>query len=48
MLTGDGPTRQQRQLIRDRRRRIAPSTLSAEQNKARAQMIDELVDRDDH
>jgi hypothetical protein len=48
MLTGYGPTSQQRQLIRDRRRRIAASTLSAEQNKVRAQMIDELLGRDDH
>jgi hypothetical protein len=31
MLTGDGPTAQQRQFIRDRRRRVTASTLSAEQ-----------------
>jgi hypothetical protein len=46
MLTGYGPTGQQRQLIRDRRRRTAASTLSAEQNKVRAQMLDELPGRD--
>jgi hypothetical protein len=49
MLTGYGPTGQQRQLIRDhQRRRIAASTLSAEQTKVRAEMIDELLDRDGH
>jgi hypothetical protein len=48
MLTGDGATGRQRQLIHDRKRRIAASTLSAEQNQGRVQMIDELLGRDDH
>jgi hypothetical protein len=48
MLTGNGPTGRQRQLIRDQRRRIAAATLSAEQNKVRAEMIDQLLGRDGH
>jgi hypothetical protein len=42
MLTGHGPTAQQRRLIR-RRMRGAGFTPSAEQMKARAKAIDELV-----
>jgi hypothetical protein len=44
-LTGHGPTAAQRQLIR-RGLRDASRTPSAEQPKARAGAIDELLDRD--
>ena len=47
VLTGTGPTAQQRQFIRDGRRDPAFGP-SAEEMKARAAAIDELLSRDDH
>lgn len=47
MLTGYGPTAMQSRLIR-RGTRGVRFTLSAEQMKARARAIDELLGRDDH
>jgi hypothetical protein len=47
MLTGYGPTARQRQLIRHEARG-ARSRPSADQMKARATAIDELLGRDDH
>jgi hypothetical protein len=47
MLTGYGPTARQRRLIR-RGTRGAGFTPSAEQMKARAAAIDELLGRDNH
>ena len=47
MLTGHGPTAKQRRLIR-RGTWGAGFTPSAEQMKARAAAIDELLGRDDH
>jgi len=54
MLTGHGPTARQRRLIRHGTpgiRRGTPGTgftPSAEQMKARARAIDDLLSRDDH
>jgi hypothetical protein len=47
MLTGHGPTAGQRQFIRSTRG-VAHFTVSAEQMKARAAAIDELLGQDDH
>jgi hypothetical protein len=47
LLTGEGLTGQQRQLIR-RQRRPPAGTSPAEGNKVRAEMLDELLGRDDH
>jgi hypothetical protein len=47
MLTGYGPAAKQRRSIR-RGTRGASFTPSAEQMKARARAIDELLGRDDH
>ena len=47
-LTGYGPTARQRRLIRRGMIRSAGFTPSAEQMKARAAAIDELLGRDDH
>jgi hypothetical protein len=47
MLTGHGPTAEQRRLIRSTRG-TGHSTVSAEQMKARAAAIDELLARGDH
>jgi len=46
MLTGHGPTARQRRLIRRGMSRGVRHTPSAEQMKARAAAIDELLDRD--
>jgi hypothetical protein len=48
MLTGYGPTARQRRLIRRGMIQSASRTPSAEQMKARAAAIDQLLDRDDH
>jgi hypothetical protein len=47
MLTGYGPTARQRRII-GRESQKAGSTSSAEQIKARAEAIDELLGRDGH
>jgi hypothetical protein len=47
MLTGYGPTAEQQRLIRHRTRGTG-LTPSAEQMKARAAAIDELLSREDH
>jgi hypothetical protein len=46
MLTGHGPTARQRRLMRRRMIRGVGSAPSAEQMKARAAAIDELMGRD--
>ena len=46
MLTGHGPSARQRRLMRGRMIRGVGSTPSAEQMKARAAAIDELMSRD--
>ena len=48
MLTGYGPTARQRRYIRREMTRGVGPTPSAEQMKARAAAIDQLLDRDDH
>lgn len=48
MLTGYGPTARQRRLIRRGVIRGNSSTPSAEQMKARATAIDQLLGQDDH
>jgi len=48
MLTGHGPTARQRRLIRRERMHGAGHVPSAEQMKARAQAIDELLSQDGH
>jgi hypothetical protein len=46
-LTGHGPTAEQRRFIRSTRG-VAYRTVSAEQMKARAAAVDELLGQDDH
>jgi len=48
MLTGYGPTARQRRFVRRGMTQGADSTPSAEQMKARAAAMDQLLDRDDH
>ena len=48
MLTGYGPTARQRRFVRRGMTQGADSTRSAEQMKARAAAMDQLLDRDDH
>ena len=48
MLTGYGPTARQRRLIRHGMIQGTGRRPSAEQMKARAAAIDQLLDRDDH
>jgi hypothetical protein len=48
MLTGYGPTARQRQFIRRGMIQGAGRAPSAEQMKARAVAINQLLDRDDH
>jgi len=48
MLTGYGPTARHRRLIRRRMIQRAGSTPSADQMKARAAAIDQLLDRNGH
>jgi hypothetical protein len=47
MLTGHGPTAEQRRLIREMRHGAGP-TPDPEQMKERAAAIDQLLGRDDH
>ena len=48
LLTGHGPTARQRRLIRHRMAHGTGRVPSAEQMKARAAAIDDLLRRDDH
>jgi hypothetical protein len=48
LLTGHGPTARQRRLIRQRMAHGTGRVPSAEQMKARAAAIDQLLRRDDH
>jgi hypothetical protein len=47
LMTGHGPTAEQRRLIREMRRGAGP-TPDPDEMKARAAAIDQLLGRDDH